>query len=839
MAWLRSPTQLLGKQSANPEAISWIGRAALLGAAALFGFGVLLWIAANWDDFGRFGRFGLAGGVIAASSIAAALKPSLRVPGCLIAMLGTGGLLVLIGQTYQSGADPWQLFALWAVLTLPLALAARHDVVWVPWTIVTFTAIPLWGFAQTGFTWQRSPSVVYAMWLAAIGISVLLSPRTGLTRWIGDTKWSFRLAVFSTLGLIASVAVPAVFASRTPETAIFWAGLALTVLMALAFTRTKPLEIGLLAATGLTIDVLLIAGFVRLVFSGHRGEQIGASLMTGLMAAGTVAVTAVALLKLIKSQAVTSGATSGAANFRHAPDRTWPVTVLSGIGALLAATPLVSFYFLSFGVFLQHGPGPYLLGLATLAGALALLRSAVPLGFGQQFGVIALAVGFIVAGFGLYRDLAPMNASVVMALLAGATAIATPTGWIRSLLGAAAAAFTAAFMAEALAPVRTSIDLAGFRIAWTLIAGAGAGVLWLLTHAGNDAGQPRPHDARPTLSTPFLSGWIAAGLIGLMLAAGPTFLLGAGFGIGGSRLGTPTGLVQLWTLNGILSVVAAIAACALLSTSRPETRTPIGAALGLVLIVLSAFAPGFGVALVVLAVCLGAQRLPLAAFATFAGLWIMGSFYYWLGWPLIQKAYLLMALGGGLAAVCFLSHIRWPSLSYASAADRALPAAIAAVLIGVSAVATAGIASTTIVQKEAVIRNGRQIYIALAPVDPRSLMQGDYMALRFALPNATANTRNTAGDPQPSGTPKAIATVDARGVATVSSISWRDPAPAADQVRIQLKQKNGRWIIATDAWFFKEGTGERYAKARFGEFRIDSSGHAILVGLADAELKRL
>ena len=128
------------------------------------------------------------------------------------------------------------------------------------------------------------------------------------------------------------------------------------------------------------------------------------------------------------------------------------------------------------------------------------------------------------------------------------------------------------------------------------------------------------------------------------------------------------------------------------------------------------------------------------------------------------------------------------------------------------------------------IRNGRQIYIALAPVDPRSLMQGDFMALRFAMPN----TRTI-----PSGTPKAIATIDARGVATVASVSSRDPAPAANQVLIQLKQKNGQWIISTDAWFFKEGTGGKYAGARFGEFRLDASGHAILVGLTDADLRRL
>ena len=166
-------------------------------------------------------------------------------------------------------------------------------------------------------------------------------------------------------------------------------------------------------------------------------------------------------------------------------------------------------------------------------------------------------------------------------------------------------------------------------------------------------------------------------------------------------------------------------------------------------------------------------------------------------------------------------------MTFAAAPGRTQPVLFAALLIAASAVATAGIAATTIVQKEAVIRNGRQIYIALAPVDPRSLMQGDFMALRFAMPN----TRTI-----PSGTPKAIATIDARGVATVASVSSRDPAPAANQVLIQLKQKNGQWIISTDAWFFKEGAAQTWSAARFGEFRVGPDGKALLVNLADKDL---
>jgi uncharacterized membrane-anchored protein len=41
----------------------------------------------------------------------------------------------------------------------------------------------------------------------------------------------------------------------------------------------------------------------------------------------------------------------------------------------------------------------------------------------------------------------------------------------------------------------------------------------------------------------------------------------------------------------------------------------------------------------------------------------------------------------------------------------------------------------------------------------------------------------------------------------------------------------------TDAWFFREGDAERWQKARYGEFRVAPDGRALLVGMADADLR--
>ena len=60
--------------------------------------------------------------------------------------------------------------------------------------------------------------------------------------------------------------------------------------------------------------------------------------------------------------------------------------------------------------------------------------------------------------------------------------------------------------------------------------------------------------------------------------------------------------------------------------------------------------------------------------------------------------------------------------------------------------------------------------------------------------------------------------------------------PPSTQV---MHQSYGQSLIGPDAYFFEEGTGEQYEAARYGEFRLQESGKALLVGLRDEQLKPL
>ncbi len=81
-----------------------------------------------------------------------------------------------------------------------------------------------------------------------------------------------------------------------------------------------------------------------------------------------------------------------------------------------------------------------------------------------------------------------------------------------------------------------------------------------------------------------------------------------------------------------------------------------------------------------------------------------------------------------------------------------------------------------------------------------------------------------------------IIRLDRRRVAT--AVGWNSE-PAAGELRLKHRTREGPTSIGTDAFFFEEGTGGPYQKARYGEFRVATNGDTLLVALRDERLLRL
>ncbi len=156
-------------------------------------------------------------------------------------------------------------------------------------------------------------------------------------------------------------------------------------------------------------------------------------------------------------------------------------------------------------------------------------------------------------------------------------------------------------------------------------------------------------------------------------------------------------------------------------------------------------------------------------------------------------------------------------------------------IVVLAGIALLVVVNASILSRERLIDEGWVVLLELAPVDPRSMMQGDYMALQFkaareAFP-VTAK-RAVAEDG------RLVLAQDARGVAAYRKLDDGGPL-AADEVRMRYRIRHGVPKLATNAWFFEEGHAADYAKARYGEFRVGSDGEAILTGMRDEGLARL
>ena len=160
----------------------------------------------------------------------------------------------------------------------------------------------------------------------------------------------------------------------------------------------------------------------------------------------------------------------------------------------------------------------------------------------------------------------------------------------------------------------------------------------------------------------------------------------------------------------------------------------------------------------------------------------------------------------------------------------------------VSLVVVLGLVNWSIVAKEKHLAQGRIVYLELAPVDPRSLIQGDYMALRFRLANAVRkalpqNLMNRRHEVE-AADGHVIVALDARRVATFKRLSDDQPL-AGDEMRLRYRVRNGDVKFATNAFFFQEGHAHHYQTAQYGQFRVDTEGELLLVGMYDAHLKKL
>lgn len=140
----------------------------------------------------------------------------------------------------------------------------------------------------------------------------------------------------------------------------------------------------------------------------------------------------------------------------------------------------------------------------------------------------------------------------------------------------------------------------------------------------------------------------------------------------------------------------------------------------------------------------------------------------------------------------------------------------------------------SIYSKERILNEGKLVLLELAPVDPRSLMQGDYMRLNYAESAFSEKTKM----------PKrgfCLLKLDSNKVGhRIALIKDMRPLGKGEVAVKYFFDGNEYWPsihIGSESYFFEEGKGEKYEVARYGALKTDGSGNSILIGLYDKDLK--
>ena len=135
---------------------------------------------------------------------------------------------------------------------------------------------------------------------------------------------------------------------------------------------------------------------------------------------------------------------------------------------------------------------------------------------------------------------------------------------------------------------------------------------------------------------------------------------------------------------------------------------------------------------------------------------------------------------------------------------------------------------------EQTLENGRPVSLELAPVDPRSLIQGDYMALdyqieRDAMADNIANTHRG----------QVVARLDENNVAHYDRVYTGEPL-AENEILLNYTVSEFLGVrIGTDSFFFQEGLARDYALAQYADVRVTEDGTVMLVDLVGENFKRL
>ncbi|MGB3290249.1 MAG: GDYXXLXY domain-containing protein [Burkholderiaceae bacterium] len=862
----------------------WAGflrKSTLALACLLLASALVCWVAANWEyasNFQKLAGVQLTLAALVASSWLLGRKPdpgknhnfsvSAQLAG--LAALTLGALLALIGQIYQTGADPWTLFIGWLVLLLPwllvlptvflgllcaallnlglvLFLDVRGDWLWFGLSSTWLQACVLLALVNAAmlFAWERCIALLSDAWRIGPRVLACAAAAWLLAATVASLGTDTSVVLLAVPGLAACALFYKIYSGRRADLAmVSLAALTAILLAAIVLLSRIDSEVSLL---GIIVVLLGLAGWFL-----HRLRGLMSRRAVG---AGEVGPDA-----------------AGPDETGQAHREPWYIVLFR-----LAVMGVTALLMVAFLVIVLELDMDQLWVLGALAcGVGLLLQKTLSRPYIDELGLTLTAAGLIMVGAGLVIMDFPSSLLRACLLLAlGGVLYRWSENTALRFLTACIVLAVALWLTWPEAARYVLVDVTNGEWVWMYFPAYLR--LWWLAVAAVLVLAVGSRRRTPMFWLPLAWALVCLTQLVAWLAPAPAFQA-----VGDAWMRAP-GLLMLWLACAALPVFALGALLWREPGLSPSLRFGAPAALAVASLGWMG-APGVSIALLWLILAYALAQRALLVFGVLALLAYLSRFYYQLDSTLLHKS-LVLGLTGAWLLLSWRVLGRWahrratsqaaaqaslggavPGSADLTGAAQRRPAqslrAVAGVAPRVRAlgllaglVAALGLANAEIYRSESILAHGQPVTLALAPVDPRSLMQGDYMALRFEVADQVRGLLSQAPEqvarqveaqrggylllePDQQGVHRLAAVLAEPDSRPGGSASPKDAVVPATAI-LEFRLRNGGAQLGTNAWFFSEGQAQLYEPARFGEFRVDGQGRARLLRMLDQQLAPL
>jgi uncharacterized membrane protein len=287
----------------RPAAVwfAWAERNLLFFGSALVLSGIIFFFAYNWSAMGKFFKLGLIEAGVAACVASAYWLGLNKLTGKMLLLSGSvllGVLMAVYGQTYQTGADAFELFVGWAALIFGWVVVSEFAALWLIWLILVNTGCILY-WVQVLEPAHSFKFEYLCLFIAALNGTALALREVAIKKGFSflEGRWLRGILMLALLSALSIPPMSVIFEIHAYSHSFVFTAASVLVWPVVAgggyfCYRTILRDMVALALILMNACLILLTLIGKLMLDGHHGSDEFMFLLFALIIIGVVSVTA-------------------------------------------------------------------------------------------------------------------------------------------------------------------------------------------------------------------------------------------------------------------------------------------------------------------------------------------------------------------------------------------------------------------------------------------------------------------------------------------------------------------------------------------------------------------